>query len=214
MIFLCALLFVLWLEELGGRKNPASMIEIEGNSRPVVLAKHIFGDDLENYFKRNLSRFNPLKRAWHAKVIQCDMISSQLLPGLDFAVDSHRNVRERFCQSHASADCLGRYIYSVDDCNFASIPEAEANLWPRRLFIHFAEFRRWYGDTRAVSYDKAIFRDFGGVMSSNSSNAGRFVKTPRIAVKTAMTAVEPAVISSRVINEMADISDDRGSSLF
>src|SRR3984893_16128823 len=66
-VLLCTLLCVFWLEELGWHKNPTFMIKIEGNCRLITVAKHIFGDNLENYFKRDLSRFNPLQRVGDAK---------------------------------------------------------------------------------------------------------------------------------------------------
>jgi hypothetical protein len=46
----CALLFFLWLEESRWLKAPFFTIKIERNSGwRIILAKHIFGDDLENY---------------------------------------------------------------------------------------------------------------------------------------------------------------------
>jgi hypothetical protein len=57
-VLLCALLFFLWMEESRRLEDPLSMIKIERNVwRRVVLAKHIFGYDLENYCERRFLRF-------------------------------------------------------------------------------------------------------------------------------------------------------------
>ena len=168
-VLLCALLFFLWMEESRRLEDPLFMIKIERNVwRRMVLAKHIFGYDLENYCERRFLRFNLSPQVWRANPIQCNPIFSQRLSGLDFSVESQWEKPGRFCYSHATAPagCLDGCINSIDDRYSALIRNAEGNILGCN-----AKLERRYGDTRASSYDKAIFRDFDGV----ASGIGRFV---------------------------------------
>ena len=77
------------MEESRRLEDPLSMIKIERNVwRRMVLAKHIFGYDLENYCERRFLRFNLSPQVWRANPIQCNPIFSQRLSGLDFSVES------------------------------------------------------------------------------------------------------------------------------
>src|ERR1700730_15977158 len=140
-VLLCALLFFLWMEESRRLEDPLSMIKIERNVwRRMVLAKHIFGYDLENYCERRFLRFNLSPQVWRANPIQCNPIFSQRLSGLDFSVENRREKLGRFCYSRTPTPPggLDGRVNSIDNCNSATIRNAEgntlcrnANLWRR-----------------------------------------------------------------------------------
>src|SRR5580704_13177732 len=96
-VLLCALFIILWLKESRWHENPLSMIKIERNGLGIVRAKHIFGDDLENYFQRRFSSLDFSPQVWRANPIQCNPIFSQRLSGLDFSVENRREKLGRFC---------------------------------------------------------------------------------------------------------------------
>ena len=160
-VLLCALLFILWLKEFKWHENPLSMIKIERNCLGVVCAKHIFGDDLKNYFELRFSGFDLSPQVWRANPIQCNPILPQRLSSLDFSVENRRKELGRFCYSRAPTPPggLDGRVNSIDNCNSATIRNAEGNTLCRN-----ANLWRRYGDARASSYDKAIFRDFGGLL--------------------------------------------------
>src|SRR3984893_8166518 len=148
-VLLCALLIILWLKESTWHENPLSMIKIERNGLGIVRAKHIFGDDLENYFQRRFSSLDFSPQVWRANPIQCNPIFSQRLSGLDFSVESQWKKPGRFCYIHATAPagCLDGCINSIDDRYSALIRNAEGNILGCN-----AKLERRYSDTRASSY--------------------------------------------------------------
>ena len=121
-VLLCALLFILWLKESKWHENPLSMIKIERNCLGVVCAKHIFGDDLKNYFELRFSGFDLSPQVWRANPIQCNPILPQRLSSLDFSVENRRKELGRFCYSRAPTPPggLDGRVNSIDNCNSAT----------------------------------------------------------------------------------------------
>jgi hypothetical protein len=81
---------------------------------------------------------------------------------------------------------LNGYVYFIDNRHpLPAIPEAEVNMGAGLERIRFTEFERAYDDKRTVSFEEALFCNFGGFLSRLSSgtrHGSRSLHVARLAI--------------------------------